>query len=56
MIHYHGGPVTPMTALYVAQNHNRAQNTPRKMADRWDAMQTPARWVPRMKQAELFHA
>jgi hypothetical protein len=29
------------------------QNTPRSMADRWDAMQTPSRWIPQPEQQEL---
>jgi hypothetical protein len=38
----------------IAQNHHRDQNTPRKMADRWDAMQCPGLWVPRVReQTEL---
>ncbi len=38
----------------IAQNHHLPQNTPRKMADRWDAMQTPGLWLPRgYEQMEL---
>ena len=38
----------------IAQNHNRPQNTPRAMADRWDAMQTPGRWHPVPAQEEFY--
>jgi hypothetical protein len=37
----------------IARNHNRPQNTPRAMADRWDAIQTPPRWEIRPEQMEL---
>ena len=37
----------------IAQNHNRPQNTPRAMADRWDAMQTPGAWARLPEQLEL---
>lgn len=41
----------------VAQNHNRPQNTPRKLADRWDAVQCPARYRPVVhEQLELTNA
>lgn len=38
----------------IAQNHNRAQNTPSKMANRWDAAQPPRLWTPQPSNAELF--
>jgi len=31
----------------IAQNHCRPQNTPRRMADRWDAKQCPPKWIVR---------
>lgn len=46
-------PFASVDSTDVAQNHNRDQNTPRKMADRWDAMQCPGRWEPRPEQLEL---
>lgn len=47
-------PFASVDSTDIAQNHNRPQNTPRSMADRWDAMQTPARWVSAPKQMELI--
>lgn len=43
-------PFASVDSTDIAQNHNRPQNTPRAMADRWDAMQCPARWVPRERE------
>jgi hypothetical protein len=37
----------------IARNHNRPQNTPRAMADRWDAVQCPGRWVNQPQQLEF---
>lgn len=37
----------------IGRNHNRPQNTPRKMADRWDAVQCPPTWRVSAKQMEL---
>ena len=46
-------PFASVDSTDVAQNHNRPQNTPRAMADRWDAMQTPGSWTPQPEQMEL---
>lgn len=47
-------PFASVDSTDVAQNHNRPQNAPRKMADRWDAMQCPGRWhVETAMQLEL---
>jgi len=46
-------PFASVDSTDVAQNHNRPQNTPRTMADRWDAMQTPGKWELRAEQLEL---
>lgn len=46
-------PFASVDSTDIAQNHNRPQNTPRGMADRWDAMQTPAKWHPQPAQMEL---
>lgn len=46
-------PFASVDSTDVAQNHNRPQNTPRAMADRWDAMQTPGRWEQQPEQMEL---
>tara|TARA_R100001440_G_scaffold75170_1_gene101765 strand:- start:577 stop:1254 length:678 start_codon:yes stop_codon:yes gene_type:complete len=47
-------PFASVDSTDIAQNHNRKQNTPRLMADRWDAMQTPCRWKLKEIQGELI--
>ena len=47
-------PFASVDSTDVAQNHNRPQNTPRAMADRWDAMQCPGTWNVRAEQLELI--
>lgn len=47
-------PFASVDSTDVARNHNRIQNTPRKMVDRWDAMQCPVRWVSKEHQMELL--
>lgn len=47
-------PFASVDSTDVAQNHNRLQNTPRKMADRWDALQTPGQWRERVTQDALL--
>jgi len=49
-------PFASVDSTDVAQNHNRPQNTARAMADRWDAMQCPARWAPSHMQMDFFDA
>jgi hypothetical protein len=46
-------PFASVDSTDIARNHNRAQNTPRKMADRWDAIQCPGSWEPAPQQMEL---
>lgn len=46
-------PFASLDSTDIAQNHNRPQNTPRSMADRWDAMQCPGTWQGRPVQLEL---
>jgi hypothetical protein len=47
-------PFASLDSTDIAQNHNRPQNAPRSMADRWDAIQCPGRWAIRAsQQAEL---
>jgi hypothetical protein len=46
-------PFASVDSTDIGQNHNRQQNTPRKMADRWDAMQCEASWEARPEQMEL---
>lgn len=45
-------PFASVDSTDVARNHNRPQNTARAMADRWDGIQNPARWV-RVDQLEM---
>ena len=46
-------PFASVDSTDIAQNHHRPQNTPRGMADRWDAMQSPGRWAIAPEQMEL---
>lgn len=43
-------PFYSLDSTDIAQNHNRPQNTPRRMAERRDAMQCPPRWTPPCQQ------
>lgn len=47
-------PFASVDSTDIARNHNRPQNSPRKMADRWDALQCPATWRVSAKQMELI--
>jgi hypothetical protein len=46
-------PFASVDSTDIGQNHNRPQNTPRAMADRWDAIQCKAAWEIRPEQMEL---
>lgn len=46
-------PFASVDSTDIAQNHNRAQNTPRKMAARWDALQCPGNWHIEPEQMDL---
>lgn len=46
-------PFASVDSTDIAQNHHRPQNTPRAMADRWDAIQCKATWEMRPEQMEL---
>lgn len=48
-------PFASFDSTDIARNHNRPQNTPARMAARWDAMQNPACWTYR-QQLELVEA
>lgn len=50
-MHY---PFASVDSTDVAQNHNRPQNTALGLASRWDAAQTPARWVRAPEQLEMI--
>lgn len=45
-------PFSSVDSTDIARNHNRPQNGARAMAERWDAIQQPARWEKR-EQLEL---
>jgi hypothetical protein len=47
-------PFASVDSTDIGRNHNRDQNTPRKLADRWDKMQCPASWQVGTKQEEMF--
>lgn len=47
-------PFASVDSTDIGRNHNRPQNAPRKMADRWDAIQCPATWRISAKQLELI--
>ena len=46
-------PFASVDSTDIAQNHHRSQNTPRKMALRWDALQCPGQWHREPEQLEL---
>ena len=46
-------PFASVDSTDIAQNHHLPHNAPRKMAERWDALQCPARWEDRGEQMEL---
>lgn len=46
-------PFASVDSTDIARNHNRSQNTPRKMANRWDAIQCPGAWEPQPQQLEI---
>lgn len=47
-------PFASVDSTDIAQNHHLPHRSPRAMADRWDAMQTPGAWVARPQQMELI--
>lgn len=46
-------PFGSVDSTDIGRNHNRAQNTPRKMADRWDAIQCTKPWIVSPQQQEM---
>lgn len=46
-------PFASLDSTDIGRNHNRPQNTARAMADRWDALQNPARWATHRQEALL---
>jgi hypothetical protein len=47
-------PFASVDSTDIARNHHRPQNSPRTMADRWDAIQCPGTWAQRAEQLELI--
>lgn len=47
-------PFASLDSTDVARNHNRPQNSARKLADRWDAIQCGGVWHPRPSQLPLL--
>lgn len=47
-------PFASVDSTDIARSHNRPQNSPRKLADRWDAVQCPGHWTLAEKQMELI--
>ncbi len=46
-------PFASVDSTDIAQNHHLPHKTPRRMADRWDAIQCNASWETRPEQMEL---
>lgn len=47
-------PFASVDSTDIGQNHHRLQNTARKMADRWNTLQCPPRWIETTEQMELI--
>lgn len=47
-------PFASVDSTDIGRNHNRPQNSPGKMANRWDAIQCPSTWCLSAKQLELI--
>ena len=47
-------PFASVDSTDIARNHHLAHNSPRKMADRWDAVQTPGSWSLTPEQHQMF--
>lgn len=47
-------PFASLDSTDVAQNHSRPHNGARRMAERWNALQCPARWETRPEQIVLM--
>jgi hypothetical protein len=48
-----GYPFASVDSTDIARNHNRPHDTAARMAQRWDGVQCPRRWVLRSEQMEL---
>jgi hypothetical protein len=47
-------PFASVDSTDIARNHHLAHKSPRKMADRWDGVQCPHKWVQRPEQMEMI--
>lgn len=47
-------PFASADSTDVARNHNRSQNSARKMANKWDAQQCPGDWAVKPVQTDAF--
>lgn len=47
-------PFASVDSTDLARNHNRPQNSARLLADRWDGLQCPARWIRLPEQERLL--
>jgi hypothetical protein len=47
-------PFASVDSTDIARNHHLPHKSPRTMADRWDGMQCPHRWVSKHEQMELI--
>jgi hypothetical protein len=47
-------PFASVDSTDIAQNHHLSHRSPRRMADRWDAMQTAGRWHITPEQGQLI--
>jgi hypothetical protein len=50
-------PFASVDSSDIGRNHNRLQNTPRKLADRWDRVQCPGLWrIDNSEQLDLIES
>lgn len=47
-------PFASVDSTDIARNHHLKHNSPRKMADRWDGVQCPHKWLQRPEQTEMI--
>jgi hypothetical protein len=47
-------PFASVDSTDIARNHNRQNNSPKAMAERWDSMQAPGAWALASEQLELL--
>lgn len=47
-------PFASVDSTDIARNHNRPQNTPKSMRERWDVLQCPSAWTTQPEQMDLI--